>query len=245
MDSFPFSFPLSDSEIAQRRSLILSTLCASDSGFSDTPVSSVRKQTLKQLLSLYDELFLTDFLKRAYGSIDVTLSNRLTSSAGKFIYTRNAPDRLHHAEIRMSGDFLFRLNQGPFLLNGLSASSAQEAFLIVFEHELCHALENALYGSTGHSSRFLNLARGLFGHRETRHSLPTRRQEAAENGLRVGMNACFYYRGSVLTGTIANIEKNATVMVKDHRGIYQDRTGQRYSKYRVPLDQLLPVKRRT
>ena len=93
MDSFPFSFPLSDSEIAQRRSLILSTLCASDSGFSDTPVSSVRKQTLKQLLSLYDELFLTDFLKRAYGSIDVTLSNRLTSSAGKFIYTRNAPDR--------------------------------------------------------------------------------------------------------------------------------------------------------
>ena len=87
------------------------------------------------MLRLYDELFLAGFLEKFYGSIDVTLSNRLTSSAGKFIYTRNSTEQMSRVEIRMSGDFLFRLKQGPFVLNGLSASTAQEAFLVVFEHE--------------------------------------------------------------------------------------------------------------
>ena len=49
----------------------------------------------------------------------------------------------------------------------------------------------------------------------------------------------------VLTGTISHIEKNATVMVKDPRGLYQDRTGQRYTKYRVPLEQLSPFQKET
>ena len=128
-------------------------------------------------------LFFSGFLGRAYGKIDVTLSQRLTSSAGKFMYVRGGASRLSQAEIRMSGDFLFRLNEGPFLLNGLSVATPQEAFLVVFEHELCHAAENALFGSTGHSSRFLSLAHGLFGHNDTRHSLPTRMQEAASEGL--------------------------------------------------------------
>lgn len=242
MNHFPFAFPLTESEIAQRRLHILSALCASDKGFCSTPVSSIRKQTLQQMFHLYDELFLSGFLESSYGSLDVTLSNRLTSSAGKFIYTRSDPSRMRNVEIRMSGDFLFRLNQGPFSLNGLSAATAQEAFLIVFEHELCHAIENALFGSTGHSSRFLSLAHGLFGHKGTRHSLPTRQQEAATSGLHVGMDACFYYRGGVLTGTIVYIGKTATVMVKDCRGIYRDHAGQRYNKYRVPLEQLLSAK---
>lgn len=238
MEHLPFSFPATEPEIARRRLLILSTLCASDNGFCTIPVSSVRKQTLDQMLRLYDELFLAGFLEKFYGSIDVTLSNRLTSSAGKFIYTRNSTEQMSRVEIRMSGDFLFRLKQGPFVLNGLSVSTAQEAFLVVFEHELCHAIENALYGSTGHSSRFLSLAHGLFGHKETKHNLPTRQQEAAADGLQVGRKVCFHYQGGVLTGMISHIEKNATVMVKDPRGLYQDRTGQRYTKYRVPLEQL-------
>lgn len=116
------------------------------------------------------------------------------------------------AEIRMSGDFLFRLNKGPFLLNGLSVSTAQEAFLVVFEHELCHAAENALFGSTGHSSRFLSLAHGLFGHTDTRHSLPTRQQDAAKGGLFVGARVCFCYQGGILSGVVTYVGKTATVM---------------------------------
>lgn len=193
---------------------------------------------MTQMLDLYDSLFFSGFLGRAYGKIDVTLSQRLTSSAGKFMYVRGGAARLSRAEIRMSGDFLFRLSEGPFLLNGLSVATPQEAFLVVFEHELCHAAENALFGSTGHSSRFLSLAHGLFGHNDTRHSLPTRMQEAASEGLSPGVRVCFCYQGSVLRGIVTYIGKTATVMVEDRSGAYRDRQGRRYSKYRVPLGHL-------
>ena len=236
MSDFPF--PLPDQDVQRLRARILTTLCAADEGFCTIPVASVRKQTLAQMLDLYDRLFFSGFLGRAYGGIDVTLSQRLTSSAGKFMYVRGGAARLSQAEIRMSGDFLFRLSEGPFLLNGLSVATPQEAFLVVFEHELCHAAENALFGSTGHSSRFLSLAHGLFGHNDTRHSLPTRMQEAASEGLSPGVRVCFCYQGGVLSGIVTYVGKTATVMVEDRSGAYRDRQGRRYSKYRVPLEHL-------
>ena len=238
MNELPFSFPLNDHDIRQRRAMILAALCAADEGFCTVPVAAVRKQTLSQMLKLYDQLFFSDSLSQTYGRIDVTLSQRLISSAGKFIYTRSGTSRLKHAEIRMSGDFLFRLNKGPFLLNGLSVATPQEAFLVVFEHELCHAVENAHFGSTGHSSRFLFLAHGLFGHTDMRHSLPTRQQDAAAEGLSIGSKVCFYDRGGVLSGIVTYVGKTATVMVEDRRGAYRDQTGKRYAKYRVPLEHL-------
>ena len=229
MSDFPFPFPLPDHDVQRLRARILTTLCAADEGFCAIPVASIRKQTLAQMLDLYDRLFFSGFLGRAYGGIDVMLSQRLTSSAGKFMYVRGGATRLSQAEIRMSGDFLFRLSEGPFLLNGLS---------VVFEHELCHAAENALFGSTGHSSRFLSLAHGLFGHNDTRHSLPTRMQEAASEGLSPGVRVCFCYQGGVLSGIVTYVGKTATVMVEDRSGAYRDRQGRRYSKYRVPLEHL-------
>lgn len=238
MNDFPFSFPLPDHDVQRLRARILTTLCAADEGFCAIPVASIRRQTLAQMLDLYDSLFFSGFLGRVYGKINVTLSQRLTSSAGKFMYVRGGASRLSQAEIRMSGDFLFRLSEGPFLLNGLSVATPQEAFLVVFEHELCHAAENALFGSTGHSSRFLSLAHGLFGHNDTRHSLPTRMQEAASEGLSPGVRVCFCYQGSVLRGIVTYIGKTATVMVEDRSGAYRDRQGRRYSKYRVPLGHL-------
>ena len=224
MNKLPFAFPLVDDDILRRRATILTALCAADNGFCAVPVQSIRRQTLSQMLNLYDKLFFGGFLSHSYGQIDVTLSQRLISSAGKFIYTRGGVSRMCRAEIRMSGDFLFRLNKGPFL--------------VVFEHELCHAAENALFGSTGHSSRFLSLAHGLFGHTDTRHSLPTRQQDAAKGGLFMGARVCFCYQGGILSGVVTYVGKTATVMVEDRRGTYRDQTGKRYAKYRVPLEQL-------
>ncbi len=234
-----FPFPLNEADIKTKRAQILSALCAEDAGFRQIPIASMRQSTLDALLRLYDQRFLSGFLSSCYGELVVTLSPRLTSSAGKFVFSRDVSKRMQHAEIRMSSDFLFRLKDGPFLLNGLSASSPQEAFLLVFEHELCHALENALYGETGHSSRFLSLAHGLFGHTGTRHSLPTRKQDAAQAGLLVGMQVSFPYQGRKLRGIVTYIGKTATVMVPDPRGPYRDKSGRRYAKYRVSLPALL------
>ena len=236
---FPFPFPLDSHDIAHKRSVILGRMLAADKGFCAIPVQGVSQKTLDLMLESYDDLFFDRRLKRL--GIIVSLSSRLTSSAGKFLFARGAFGRIKQAEIRMSSDFLLRLDDGPFELNGLYAATPQEAFLLVFEHELCHAAETLLYGQTGHSSRFLSLANGLFGHTATRHKLPTRRQEAAEQGLLVGANVSFVYDGEELSGVITYIGKMATVMVPDSKGTYRDRRGKRYAKYRVPLERISKI----
>ncbi|MBQ8618779.1 MAG: hypothetical protein IJ418_14880 [Clostridia bacterium] len=234
--SLPFSFPLSSDAIARQRAFILSRLLAYDEAFCQIPAHGISRDTLNRMLELYDGMFLGGFLRKL--NVRVTLSSRLTSAAGKFLFVRGAFGRIKQAEIRMSSDFLLRLDQGPFELNGLSVATPQEAFLLVFEHELCHALETALYGQTGHSARFLSLANGLFGHTATRHKLPTRRIEAAQQGLIAGMTVSFSHNGQSLSGVITYIGKMATVMVPDSKGEYRDKSGRKYAKYRVPLDRL-------
>lgn len=228
-------FPSSPEEILKRRALILSALCRMDQGFGTTPVRSIKVSTLAAMLEEYDRLFFHGELLRTYGSLKVTLSSRLISAAGKFIYSKDRNARLTNAEIRMSSDFLARLEQGPFNLNGLTVSTPQEAFLLVFEHELCHALEVAIYGETGHSNRFLSLANQFFGHTKTKHKLPTRKAEAAKDGICVGAMCSFLYQERILKGQITYVGKTATVMVQSSTGEYRDTRGRRYSKYHVPL----------
>ena len=236
---YPFPFPLFPGEIAERRTRILSELLSKDAGFSATPVRSIRKETTALLLSRVDQLFLNGFLQSRYPSLKITISNRLTSAAGKFMYTRKAPIATDpNLEIKMSGDFFFRLPAGSYRLNGLTVSSPQEAFLVVFEHETVHAVEYALFGSTGHSKRFLSLARGLYGHTGIHHELPTRAQQSAAAGLRPGAAVSFSYRGRTLTGRLQRVGKTATVMVPDPRGGFFDAHGQRFCKFRVPPDYL-------
>lgn len=236
----PFAFPLCEAEIRRKRAEILALLLAIDPAFCSIPIQGIRESTLRRMFERYDALFLGGYLSRTYSEIKLSLSSRLISSAGKFVYTRNPLRRLKCAEIRMSGDFLTRLIQGPFELNGLSAATPQEAFLMVFEHELCHAIETGLYGETGHSSRFLSLANGLFGHTGTRHNLPTRKAEAAQSGLTVGKQVSFLFQSERLTGIVTYVGKTATVMVASPRGEYRDKRGRRFTKYRVPLNEILP-----
>ena len=239
LKKIPFALPLEEGEILRKRAKILTDLLERDSGFSSIPVKQIDPSTMRHMLIKYDEFFFHGFIRQKLPSLKLSLSSRLISSAGKFIYRKGPFGRITDAEIRLSSDFLFRMKDGPFELNGLCANTPQEAFLIVFEHELCHAAETALYGKTGHSSRFLTLVNGLFGHTATRHKLPTRRQEAHGCGLSVGMQARFCVNGAELYGIITYIGKTATIMVPDTAGSYKDRSGRRYTKYRVPLSSIL------
>lgn len=234
----PFALPLEEGEIVRKRKAILTELLEFDEDFRSIPVRQIHPSTLKRMLARYDEMFFNGYVQQKLPLLEVTLSSRLISSAGKFFCIKGPFGRVSDAGIRLSSDFLYRMKDGPFELNGLCASTPQEAFLIVFEHELCHAVETALYGKTGHSARFLALAKGLFGHTATRHKLPTRRQEAFNNGLVVGMRVRFFCENRELSGFITYIGKTATVMVPDPRGEYKDRSGRRYTKYRVPLSKL-------
>ena len=233
--SLPFPFPLEPEDILRRRAAILAGLLARDAGFCAIPVRSILPSTLGRMLRAYDGQFFCGALLHAFPELRVTLSSRLTSAAGKFVYTRAPGKGPGQTEIRMSSDFLFRLNEGPFDLNGLRVATPQEAFLVVFEHELCHAAQLALDGHTGHDKRFCALALGLFGHTQTRHALPTRRTEAAQAGFRVGAEVCFPFEERTLRGVLTYVGKTATVMVRAPRGPYRDSAGRQYQKYRVPV----------
>ena len=54
MNKLPFAFSLADDDILRRRATILTALCAADNGFCAVPVQSIRRQTLSQMLNLYD-----------------------------------------------------------------------------------------------------------------------------------------------------------------------------------------------
>ena len=86
MNDFPFSFPLPDHDVQRLRARILTTLCAADEGFCAIPVASVRRQTLAQMLDLYDSLFFSGFLGRAYGEIDVTIDLPAADQLGGQIF---------------------------------------------------------------------------------------------------------------------------------------------------------------
>ena len=233
--TLPFPFPLEPNEIKRRRAAILTDLLSRDDGLAAIPVRSILPSTLERMLRDYDALFFSGALCHAFPALRVTLSARLTSAAGKLVYVRAPGQPPAQTEIRMSSDFLFRLREGPFDLNGLCVATPQEAFLVVFEHELCHAAQLALDGRTGHDARFRALARGLFEHTDTRHALPTRRLEAAQAGFNVGAMVCFPFEGKQLRGVLTYVGKTATVMVRAPRGRYRDSAGHRYEKYRVPV----------
>ena len=237
--ALPFPFPLAPGQISENRRQILSALAASDPGFASLPIRSIRTATLLRMRDEVDRLCLGGFLLRTYGDLPVTVSSRMTSAAGKFVYSRQ-PGSFSGCEIRLSTDFLFRLRKGPFQLNGLTVQTPQEAFLIVFEHEVIHAAEYALFGRTGHSKRFLTLAHGLFGHTETVHALPTRSAEAAAAGIVPGAQVRFVFEDRPLTGTVARVGKTVTVMVPDPWGAYRDARGRRYRKFRVSPGLLIP-----
>ena len=71
-------------------------------------------------------------------------------------------------------------------------------------------------------------------HRDHTHSLVTRRERAAEAGIRIGSRVSFIFEGQELTGRVNRITKRATVLVPDPEGSpFSD--GSRYKTYYVPL----------
>ena len=239
--SKPFAFPLAPREITARRAKLLRGFTAAYPELDECPVRRIPAEFWSALPRAYDHLFLQGALGTLLPDLCVVPAPRMTSCGGKFCVAMRGNQRVR-CEIRMATDFLLRLERGPFSLNGLAAQTALEAFLIVFEHELCHALDLALNGHlSAHGKPFRTLVHGLFGHTACRHNLPTRAREAALNGVMPGVRVGFMHQGQRLTGIVARVGKTVSVMVPCATGEYRDVNGRRYEKYRVPPEQVTPV----
>lgn len=206
-------------------------------------IQTISSQDLRMLFDLYDSIFFKDWFRENFeGKMVFSLSKRMTKSAGATICPKNShkikPKDLK-LEIRMGINFFFNYDaiQKDKVVSGIRTKNSLEAMQIVFEHEICHAIEFIHYHrSSCKGKRFKELAFNLFGHTESYHRLPSNQQIAFEKlGLKVGDVVQFMIEGKITSGIISNINKRATVMVRDKRGNYRDTKGVRYSKYYVPL----------
>jgi hypothetical protein len=234
---------LDGQDICARREEISRLLREQSPNIKNEVVSSISAADLQLLFRLYDGIFFDNRFNECFkGRIKFSLSRRMTKSAGLTLCPRNIgrvrPEELV-IEIRIGVDFFFHYGmvEGSGTVCGVKTSSSLEALQLVYEHELCHAIEFIHFGeSSCRGKRFKAIAGNLFGHTESSHELPTHRQIAKQKlGLNIGDTVSFTFEGKRLTGVLYNINKRATVMVRNNRGPLVDDRGNRYSRYYVPL----------
>jgi len=230
-------------DIDSKRAEILRLLTLESPNIKNGVIDSISTGDLKLMFQLYDRIFFENRFKDNFkGKVRFSLSRRMTRSAGLTIFPKNIdkikPEELV-LEIRIGVDFFFHygLLEGSKTVCGIRTNNSLEALQLVFEHELCHAIEFIHFKESNCSGdRFRTIANNLFGHTESYHKLPTHKQIANQKlGLNLGDTVSFTFEGKKLTGILYNINKRATVMVRDKNGSLADNQGNRYSKYYVPL----------
>lgn len=204
--------------------------------------TSIHTSDLEYLFECYDRTFFAGLCRQALDGRRLTfrLAPRMTSAGGKTTRFRSRAGEVSY-EIAIGTSVLydgFRETDRDVTVCGRVCASRLEALLRIFEHELLHLAEQLCWGqSSCAGARFQRIAAAIFGHRAHTHALITRRERAAEAGIRVGARVSFPFEGRRLTGKVNRVTKRVTVLVEDPAGrAYTD--GRRYRVYYVPLGQV-------
>ncbi|GAA0765952.1 hypothetical protein GCM10008908_03110 [Clostridium subterminale] len=201
-------------------------------------------KNISNLIDIYDYYVLRGYLvKTIPEGIKLSISNRMTSSGGKTIFSKRG--REHTYEIRISNRVMERFieDNRSKIVCGVEANDALEALMLILEHELCHVIEfNEYEISNCRGERFKNISYNLFGHTSSYHEILKGKDafnKTINNSFVKGQVVQFKYKGILYEGIISNINKRATVMVKDINGAYRDNHGFSYSKWYIPLKLLI------
>jgi hypothetical protein len=203
--------------------------------------NSIAPADIEMMFQLYDEIFLGNYFNDKHPDrIMFKLSRRMTRSGGK---TEYHPNRDIYS-ITLSSTLLFKSFNGEsrdIALCGIGCKDRLEAAMVIMEHEIIHLIEYVLFGETNCSSRrYLSLGSRIFGHTDVRHQLVTGIEVANKDyNLKVGDRVSFEFQGKIKKGVISRITKRATVMVEDPNGYYKDLSGKNYTKFYIPLGQLM------
>lgn len=207
--------------------------------------TSIHLRDLEFLFAAYDERFLAGLCRSALDGRKVRfrLSPRMTKTGGMTTRYRARNGEVSY-EIAIAISMLFDgfvETDRRIMVCGLECQDRLEALQRIFEHEMVHLAEQLCWGSSNcTAARFQDVAARLFLHRAHTHELITRRERAAESGIRLGSHVTFTFEGRRLTGRVNRITKRATVLVEDFEGVkYSD--GLRYKTYYVPIRRLEPV----
>lgn len=229
----------SEEVIAQRVQLIAREILASSRYLREANFRAIHPHDLEFLFQSYDGQFFGGSCRSALEgrALSFRLSKRMTRAGGKTArYTARSGQVSF--EISIASSMLFDgFGEGDRTVTacGIECASRLEALQRIFEHEMVHLAEQLCWGNSNCSApRFQDIARRFFLHRAHTHALMTRRERAAEAGIRIGSLVAFRFEGRELTGRVNRITKRATVLVADAAG-KQYTDGSRYIAYYVPL----------
>jgi hypothetical protein len=241
------AFEAGADEIRLRQSTIHREMRQQSRHVRDANFTSINSSDLTWLFDAYDRSFLDGRCRPALQDrhLSFRLSRRMTSNGGTTTQWRSHLG-VSSYEIAIAIGMLFDafgtaangMPHRPIRVCGLECLDRLEALQRIFEHELIHLAENLVWGATECSAaRFQDIARRLFLHRSHKHELITRREKAAQSGIRVGSRVAFEFEGRRLEGRVNRVTQRATILVEHPEGIrYSD--GHRYRKYYVPLAHL-------
>jgi len=207
---------------------------------------AIHPRDLELLFSFYDKRFFAGLLQRALAGRNLTfrLAPRMTRAGGTTTKTLSRSSGQVSYEIAIATGLLFAGFQDDdrdVTVSGIRCENRLEALQRIFEHELVRLIEQLCWESSNcAASRFQYIARRLFLHQAHTHALITRRERAADSGIRPGARVTFVFEGQRLTGRVNRITKRATVLVQDSAG-RKFTDGQRYKPYYVSITDLEPV----
>ncbi len=236
-DTFP---PVANPQ--ERREQIGKELLSNSRYLKAADFIQAHPKDLEFLFRAYDRTFFNGWFENAIRDVPLgfRLATRLTRAAGKTTH-RVFSDGRSVYEIAIACSMLFEAfaeGDRDVTVCGIHCNNRLQALQLVFEHEMVHLYELLSFGNSNCSaSRFQQITASLFGHRSHTHSLVTRSERAAQNGIRPGALVTFAFEGQVLTGRVNKVTRRATVLVEDPTGLrYSD--GKRYRKFYVPLRSL-------
>jgi hypothetical protein len=239
------SFTVPPDEIRQRTRQIHQDALTQSRDMREADFTAIHPHDLEFLFAAYDRQFFGGLCREALNGrkLAFRLSRRMTQSGGTTTMFRHRAGESSF-EIAIAVSMLFESfgdAHRRVTVCGLECLDRLQALQRIFEHELVHLLENLCWGYSECSApRFQDIARRLFLHRSHRHALITRREKAAEAGIRVGSRVAFQCDGRRLEGRVNRITKRATVLVDDPNGV-KFSNGGRYRTYYVPIWSLQPV----
>lgn len=207
--------------------------------------TSIHPRDLEFLFAAYDDRFLAGLCRRALDGrpIRFRLAKRMTRAGGKTSrITTRAGEVSFEIAVAVSMLFdAFGQTDRTITVCGVECADRLEALQRIFEHELVHLMEQLCWEKSDcAAARFQDIARRFFLHRSHTHDLVTRRERAANAGIRIGARVSFLFDGQKLTGRVNRITKRVTVLVEDPAGAgYSD--GKRYKTYYVPIHLLEPA----
>ena len=119
--------------------------------------------SIYDLIELYDIVFFDDFFFDRNIKWLTSISNKMTRSAGYIRFMKHSKISI----IKLSKYYLLKQNFSySQMLNGISANNNLLALQLVLEHELLHAYQFCIYGSSNHGNTFKLEAYDIFKHKE-------------------------------------------------------------------------------